>query len=134
MTTVGVVRMQKTYFIYILSNESRMLYIGVTNDVTRRALEHKSKSVPGFTLRYNLHKLVYFEEFGNINAAIAREKQLKGWLRSKKVALVNSKNPLWKDLAEAQSQSGARFKKLASMATRSQRIPPTPATKQNPSS
>jgi putative endonuclease len=129
-----VAGMDKSYFVYMMSNQSRMLYIGVTNDVTKRALEHKSKSIPGFTQKYNLYKLVYFEEFANISAAIAREKQLKGWLRSKKVALVNSKNSRWLDLAEPQSKSGARFKKLASRATGTQRNPPNLATKQNPSS
>ncbi len=126
--------MDKSYFVYMMSNESRMLNIGVTNDVTKRALEHKSKSIPGFTQQYNLYKLVYFETFSNINAAIAREKQLKGWLRSKKVALVNSKNLLWKDLAEVQSKSGARFKKLASASARTSNNRPKPATYKNLSS
>lgn len=85
--------MERSYFVYIMSNESRMLYVGVTNDVTKRAFQHKSKLIPGFTEKYNLYKLVYFEEFADIWAAIAREKQIKGWLRSRKVALVNSKNP-----------------------------------------
>ena len=106
--------MENSYFVYIMSNESRMLYVGVTNDVTRRSLEHKSKSTPGFTKKYNLYKLVYFEEFANIPAAIAREKQIKGWVRSKKVALIGSKNPEWKDLAEAHFKSAQRFEKLAS--------------------
>jgi len=108
--------MEKCYFVYIMSNESKMLYVGVTNDVTGRSFEHKSKSTPGFTKKYNLHKLVYFEEFANIPAAIAREKQIKGWLRSKKVALVNSRNPQWKDLAETYYKSGEKFKRLASKA------------------
>jgi putative endonuclease len=86
----------------------------VTNDVTKRALQHKSKSIPGFTKKYNLYKLVYFEEFTDVRAAIAREKQIKGWLRSRKVALINSRNLDWKDLAEAHSKSGEKFKKLAS--------------------
>jgi len=97
-----------------MSNESKMLYVGVTNDVTKRALQHKSKSIPGFTQKYNLFKLVYFEEFAVIRAAITREKQIKGWLRSKKVALINTKNPQWLDLAEFQFKSGERFNKLAS--------------------
>ncbi len=77
-----------------------MLYVGVTNGLHKRVFQHKSKLIPGFTQKYNLYKLVYFEMFGDIRAAIAREKQIKGWLRSKKVALIIAKNPQWKDLAE----------------------------------
>ena len=76
-----------------------MLYIGVTSTLHRRVYEHKHKLIAGFSQLYNLHRLVYFEVFGDIRDAIAREKQLKGWLRSKKVALINSKNPRWQDLA-----------------------------------
>jgi len=94
-----------------------MLYVSVTNDVTKRALQHKSKLIPGFTKKYNLYKLVYFEGFADIRAAIAREKQIKGWLRSRKVALVNSKNPDWKDLAEAHFKSGEQIQEAASRMT-----------------
>ena len=96
----------RTYAVYILSNTSRMLYIGVTGDLDRRIWEHKQKLIDGFTSRYNLHSLVHLELFGNINAAIAREKELKRWGRSKKAELINSKNPNWLDLAATQ------FKKL----------------------
>ncbi len=89
----------RTYAVYMLSNATRMLYIGVTNDIERRVWEHKKKLIPGFTSRYRLDSLVYLELFGNINDAIAREKQLKGWLRSKKVALITKSNPNWTDLA-----------------------------------
>ena len=92
--------MGRSYFVYLMSNESRMLYVGVTNDIHKRVFRHKSKLIPGFTQKYNLYKLVYFEEFDDIRAAIARERQIKGWLRSKKVALITSINPQWKDLAE----------------------------------
>ena len=92
--------MGRSYFVYLMSNESRMLYVGVTNDIHKRVFQHKSKLIPGFTQKYNLYKLVYFEEFDDIRAAIARERQIKGWLRSKKVALITSINPQWKDLAE----------------------------------
>jgi putative endonuclease len=92
--------MGRCYFVYFMSNESRMLYVGVTNDLHKRVFQHESKLIPGFTQKYNLYKLVYFEMFGDIRSAIAREKQIKGWLRSKKVALIISKNPQWKDLAE----------------------------------
>jgi len=108
--------MDKSYFVYIMSNESRMLYVGVTNDVAKRAFQHKSKQIQGFTQKYNLYKLVYFEAFADVGAAIARKKQVKGWLRSKKVALVNSRNPQWKDLAETSYKSREKFKRLASRA------------------
>ena len=101
--------MSRVYFVYIMSNVSKMLYTGVTNDVEGRAFEHKSKRAPGFTKRYNMHKLVYFESFGNIQEAIRREKQIKGWVRAKKVALIESVNPQWADLAEDHAASVVRF-------------------------
>jgi putative endonuclease len=91
--------MNRFFHVYILTNVSKVLYIGVTNDLERRIYEHKLKLVPGFSAKYNLHRLVYFEAFGHIGNAIAREKELKGWLRSKKVALIQSQNPKWLDLA-----------------------------------
>lgn len=90
---------KKTYCVYIMASQSGVLYIGVTNDLERRVVEHKRKTVPGFSARYNLQKLVYFELFGNVNDAIAREKHLKGWLRKRKVALIESVNPHWSDLS-----------------------------------
>ena len=78
---------------------NNVLYIGVTNNLQRRVFEHKSKTVPGFTSKYNLDKLVYFEEYDDIRIAIAREKQLKVWKRSKKNMLVNEFNPCWVDVA-----------------------------------
>ena len=95
----------KTYHVYILSNASRMLYVGVTGDLHRRMFEHKNKLVPGFSQKYNLHRLVYWESFGNINDAIVREKAIKGWLRAKKIQLVRSMNPQWKDLAADSSNT-----------------------------
>jgi putative endonuclease len=89
----------KTYAVYILSNSSRMLYIGVTGDLDRRLWEHKKKLIPGFTTRYNLRSLIHLELFANVKAAIAREKELKRWGRSKKLALIRSANPTWIDLA-----------------------------------
>ena len=86
------------YYVYLMANESRMLYTGVTNDLARRAWEHKQKLLSGFTKRYNLTRLVYYEVTPDVRAAIAREKQIKGWLRRKKVALVESMNPEWRDL------------------------------------
>jgi len=87
-----------------------MLYVGVTNDLQKRVFQHKSKLIPGFTQKYNLYKLVYFEMFGDIRAAIAREKQIKGWLRSKKVALIFTKNQEWKDLAEGWFKNPSKAK------------------------
>jgi putative endonuclease len=89
----------RTYHLYILSNVSRMLYVGVTGDLNRRLFEHKNKLVPGYSRNYNLHKLVYIEAYGNVNDAIYREKEIKGWLRSKKADLIKSTNPRWNDLA-----------------------------------
>ena len=89
----------KSYWVYIMTNKSRTLYIGVTNDLARRVYEHKHKLVEGFTSRYNLDRLIYTEETKDVWAAIAREKQLKGWTRAKKIALIGAANPQWRDLA-----------------------------------
>ena len=91
---------QYQYFVYIMTNTSGTLYTGVTNNLERRIYEHKHHLVNGFTNKYNIDKLVYFEETNDINAAISREKQIKGWLRKKKIALIESLNPGWKDLSE----------------------------------
>ena len=87
-------RKRHAYYVYIMSNKSRRLYTGVTHDLHRRAYEHKHKLVPGFTSPYCFDVLVYYEEFGDIGTAIAREKQIKGWSRAKKLALVLAENPL----------------------------------------
>ena len=87
------------YYVYIVSNRSRTIYIGVTSDLEKRVAEHKEGLIPGFTARYGVNRLVYFEEFASINDAIEREKKLKGWLLAKKVALIESMNPTWADLA-----------------------------------
>ncbi len=89
----------KTYYVYILANYSKTLYIGITSDLVKRIYEHKNKLVKGFTGKYNMTKLVYFEDTNDVNAAISREKQLKGWLRKKKVDLIESVNPEWLDLS-----------------------------------
>ena len=89
------------YYVYILTNKSNeVLYIGVTNNLTRRLCEHQNEQIEGFTKRYHLHKLVFFEEFSDINDAIACEKRLKRWTRAKKNALIESKNPNWDDWSE----------------------------------
>ena len=87
-------------YVYIASNKSRTLYIGVTNNLERRMQEHKNKSIPGFTAKYNIGKLVYFEETHDVRSALEREKELKGWLRSRKIALIESQNPKWEDLVK----------------------------------
>lgn len=89
----------KKYYVYILSNYSKTLYIGVTGNLPRRIFEHKEKTIPGFTERYNITELVYCEEFESVILAITREKQIKRWRRSKKNDLINSINPTWDDLA-----------------------------------
>ncbi len=93
--------LSKNYYVYILTNKiNTVLYIGVTDNIKRRVYEHKSKVVPGFTSRYNLTKLVYYEIFEDPLSAITREKQLKGWIRIKKENLIYSFNPEWEDLYE----------------------------------
>ena len=91
--------MPKQYFVYILANASRRLYVGITNNLERRIFEHKRKIIPGFTSIYNINRLVFFETTVDVSAAIAREKQIKGWRRSKKIALIEIKNPMWNDLS-----------------------------------
>ncbi len=90
----------RKYYVYIMTNRSKTLYTGVTNDLQRRVREHKLGKIKGFTSKYLITRLVYFEEGDQINDAIAREKEIKGWLRSKKIALIESINPEWKDLSQ----------------------------------
>ncbi|WP_456425820.1 GIY-YIG nuclease family protein [Rhodocaloribacter sp.] len=89
------------YYVYIMASDTRTIYTGITNDLHRRVLEHKHKSIPGFTERYHITRLVYFEEYPTAKQAIRREKQIKGWRRAKKKALIETMNPLWKDLSAA---------------------------------
>ncbi|MDT8316642.1 MAG: GIY-YIG nuclease family protein [bacterium] len=89
----------KQYYVYIMTNRSRTLYTGVTSHLEKRVYEHRNKLVPGFTKRYNIDKLVYFETTTDVHSAIGREKQIKGWLRRKKIALIESTNPDWLDLS-----------------------------------
>ncbi|MFA5032605.1 MAG: GIY-YIG nuclease family protein [bacterium] len=89
----------REYYVYIMTNKSKTLYTGITNDIERRVSEHKSKLIRGFTKRYNITKLVYYESTNDVRIAIEREKQIKGWLRIKKIALIKSVNPEWKDLS-----------------------------------
>jgi len=90
----------KQYYVYILTNNSGTLYTGVTDDLVRRVHEHKSKLIEGFTKKYNITRLVYYEITSDVKAAIQREKQIKGWLRRKKIALIEAANPEWHDLSE----------------------------------
>lgn len=93
-------RPPKFYYVYIMSNRSRTLYTGVTNNLERRVWEHKQSNGSEFCSRYKLDRLVYFERFGDIRGAIDREKQIKGLLRIRKIALIVSMNPSWQDLSE----------------------------------
>lgn len=92
--------MGKNYCVYILANRSRNLYVGVTGNLERRLIEHRDGLVAGFTTRYRIFRLVEFEVFGDVTAAIAREKEIKGWRPEKKIRLIERANPTWADLAE----------------------------------
>ena len=91
--------LDRNYYVYILASKKRVLYIGVTNDLEKRLWQHKHHFIPRFTARYNVDRLVYFEHTNSIEAAIEREKQLKGWLRAKKIALIESVNASWAELS-----------------------------------
>jgi putative endonuclease len=88
------------YYVYIMASISRTLYVGMTNNLQRRVYEHKQKQTEGFTSRYNITRLVYFDQTSNVLEAIAGEKTIKDWNRSKKIALIESMNPNWDDLSE----------------------------------
>ena len=92
-----------SYFVYILTNKSNTLYVGVTNNLQKRIYEHKQKISDGFTARYNINKLIYFEEFKNIEEAISAEKRIKGWTRKKKLDLIKQLNPNFIDLEVSQT-------------------------------
>ncbi|HMM43293.1 MAG TPA: GIY-YIG nuclease family protein [Thermomicrobiales bacterium] len=92
-------RRGRQYWVYIMANLHRTIYVGVTNNLQRRVLEHKRGTGSAFVSRYGLGELVYYEEHRYINDAIDREKQIKGWTRAKKTALIESMNPLWDDFA-----------------------------------
>ena len=97
-------REERRYFVYIMTNPSRTLYTGITNSLRRRVREHKLGVTPGFTAKYNINRLVYFESFGDVRNAIEREKQVKSWTRAKRVALIESANPKWDDLSREWDQ------------------------------
>ena len=89
----------RQYYDYILSSKTRRLYVGMTNDLPRRLQQHRDRSVDSFTSRYNIERLVYYEETDDVHGAVERERHIKGWLRDKKVALIESVNPSWRDLS-----------------------------------
>ena len=89
----------RVYYVYVMASRSRVLYTGVTNDLARRVNEHKQGLTPGFTTRYRITRLVYYEEFADVRDAIAREKQIKAWTRARRISLVEGRNPSWQDLA-----------------------------------
>ncbi len=88
------------YYTYIVASRSRTLYTGVTNNITRRVWEHREGLIPGFAKRYRIHRLVWYEPTRDVRRAIAREKEIKGWSREKKINLIEAQNPTWEDLAE----------------------------------
>jgi putative endonuclease len=91
----------RTYYVYILSSHSRCIYIGVTNDLVRRVIEHRTGKLAGFTKKYHVTQLVYFEQYRDVISAITREKQLKRWPRARKDRLIEKGNPMWLDLGGA---------------------------------
>ena len=91
--------MPRSFCVYILASHSRTLYVGITNNLQRRLAEHREGTVPGFSSTYRIHRLVHFEPYGDPDHAIAREKEIKGWRREKKVALIERNNPTWDDLS-----------------------------------
>jgi putative endonuclease len=92
--------MHKEYFVYILFSKSKNFYIGVTSDLSNRMIDHREQNVPGHTRRYNINRLIYVEVFEDIDGAITREKQLKGWTRAKKIALIQKSNPRLEDISD----------------------------------
>ena len=96
---VGMHPNPRTFYVYMLASKSRVLYIGITSRLAERVREHRSGEFGGFTADYKVHRLVYFERFGDVSTAIKREKQLKRWRREKKVALIERENPTWEDLS-----------------------------------
>ena len=94
-------RREHRYFVYIMSSQTRVLYIGVTNHLERRVQQHRDGTGSAFTARYRVSRLVHYEETSDVRAALERERHLKGWTRARKVALIESMNPDWQDLSEA---------------------------------
>jgi putative endonuclease len=112
------VKKRRHFYVYIMASRSLTLYTGVTNNIYVRALQHKRGDIEGFTKRYNINRLVYYETFDYIGAAIIREKQIKSWTRAKRIALITSANPTWQDLA---AEWGKRFEPMELQIPRSAR-------------
>ena len=89
-----------TYYVYLMANAPRRLYVGVTNNLQRRVFEHKTKQMLGFISKYNLTRLVYYEATGDVRVALTREKQIKAWRREKKIELIEAENAGWRDLSD----------------------------------
>jgi putative endonuclease len=100
--------MMRHYYVYIMNSPTGTLYVGMTNDLKRRVYQHKQKMIPGFTRKYNITRLAYYEETSDVHTALTREKQIKKWRRSKKIALIKSLNPKWQDLSEGWEVISAR--------------------------
>ena len=96
--------MEKTYYVYLLASKSRRLYVGVSNNLERRLYEHKHKLVDGFSKSYHIDRLVFFESTNDVRVALEREKEIKKWRREKKIALIETMNPVWEDLSEGWKQ------------------------------
>ncbi len=92
--------MERTYYVYILASNSKVIYTGMTNNLEARVYQHKNKLFEGFSKKYNTYKLVWYDETDEVAAAIEFEKKIKGWLRKKKIALIEENNPSWTDLAK----------------------------------
>ncbi|MBV8450756.1 MAG: GIY-YIG nuclease family protein [Deltaproteobacteria bacterium] len=118
----------RSFYVYILGSRSGVLYIGITSDLERRTYEHQHGVVDGFTQRYEVKRLLYFEEFSDPLSAIAREKQLKRWNRSKKLTLIRSLNPMFKDLSKAwENETSVQTPEISGCAPKTGRDPSTPA-------
>ena len=105
---------EKRYYVYMVVSRSRTLYTGVTGDLTGRVIQHRQGLIEGFTRKYRIHRLVYFEVFRDVRNAIAREKQIKRWRREKKVALIERQNPAWEDLAAPWFEGNKQVPRLRS--------------------
>jgi len=116
--------MQKGYFVYIMSSQRRVLYVGITSNLPLRVWQHKTGAVEGFTSKYKVTQLAYYENFDNVRNAIHREKEIKGWIRQRKIELIESVNPNWKDLS-AGWYSRQRDEKLRRMFASRNRMGPT---------
>ena len=104
--------MERRYFVYIVASRSRTIYTGITSGLKKRVREHREGKFRGFTSRYGVHRLVHVECFRDVHMAINREKEIKGWRRERKVALIESTNPTWSDLAEAWFESHPAKKQI----------------------